>query len=207
MKHLFGVLAVLAALTAPTPASAGNSAAEQLFREGRRLAKEGKLAEACDAFERSDQLEPRVGALLNLAACRESQGRIVTAYTLFLEARLRAFLTLERRADFASEHMTALEPLLPLLTLKVDPAHAVEGLVIKRGGVVIGAATWNTPSAVDPAVYTIEVSAPNRAKWSVTQRLNPGDRIAIEIPLVAETTTAPRPTATPVPAPAVAALE
>jgi hypothetical protein len=202
MKHLFGVLAVLVTLTALTPAHAGNTPAEQAFREGRRLAKEGKLAEACDAFERSDQLEPRVGALLNLAACRESQGRIATAYTLFLEATLRALLTLEPRADFASERVTALEPLRPLLTLKLDPAHAVEGLVIKRNGVLVSSSALSTAVPLDPAVYTIEASAPNHVTWSTTQQLNIGDRITIPVgPLVVNTP------AGAAPQPKVAALE
>jgi hypothetical protein len=202
MKNLFGVLAVLVTLTATTSASAGNGTAEQLFRDGRRLAKEGKLAEACDAFERSDQIEPRVGALLNLAACRESQGRIATAYTLFLEATLRAFFTLEVRADFASERVTALEPMLPQLTLKIDPAQAVDGLVIKRNGAILGATAWRAAAALDPASYTIEASAPNHVTWTTTQQLNVGERITVTVgPLIAST-----PAVAP-PPPAVATIE
>jgi len=51
--------------------AAADPAAEKLFRDGRALLQENKLAEACAAFERSDAIEPRIGTVLNLADCRE----------------------------------------------------------------------------------------------------------------------------------------
>lgn len=191
MKHLLGAFTVLVTVTSTTHlATAGNRTAEQLFRDGRRLAKEGKLAEACDAFERSDQLEPRVGALLNLAACRERQGRIATAYALFLEATLRAYFTLEPRVDFAAERVTALEPIIPSLALEI--AAPVAGLVIKRNGAVVASDTWSDAIPLDPAVYTIEASAPDHVTWSTTQQLNAGERLTLAVgPLVANASPEP----------------
>ena len=45
--------------------------AEALFRDGKQLMKEGKLAEACAAFEGSERAEHNVATVLSLADCRE----------------------------------------------------------------------------------------------------------------------------------------
>jgi thioredoxin-like negative regulator of GroEL len=63
-----------------------NSAAvEGLFAEGKKLAAEGKLAEACPKFLASYNLENRSGALLNLADCYEKTGQLATAWARFLD--------------------------------------------------------------------------------------------------------------------------
>src|SRR5215471_13426301 len=45
-------------------AHAQSAEAEQLFSDGDRLMKQGKLGEACDAFEASNKLETRAGTLI-----------------------------------------------------------------------------------------------------------------------------------------------
>lgn len=203
MKRSLGCLA--AALLVSRTASADHPA-EKLFQEGKALVKAGKLAEACDAFERSDDLEPRVGTVLNLADCRARQGRIAAAWALFQEARYRAIFTYEPRAEFAAARVSELEKQLAFLTLEVAPQQAVDGLVVKRSGAVVPATAWNQPVAVEPADYTIEASAPNLPAWSVTRVLKPGDRITVTIvpaaPAEASVAAAPIALATTRPAPA-----
>lgn len=199
MKRLLGFLAVVVT----SHAASADRTADKLFREGKALVKAGKLAEACDAFERSDRIEPRVGTLLNLANCRELQGRSAAAWALFLEAKVRAVFTLEPRAEFAAQRVADLERALGFLTLEVAPDQAVGGLVIERAGVVVSPSTWNTPVPLDPAEYTVEARAPGRVAWSITRALKPGDRISITIgPLAAST-----PADTMASTPAVATIE
>jgi hypothetical protein len=56
--------------------SGGNrAAAEALFNQGRDLMTAGKFTEACPKFEASQQLDPGLGTMLNLAECYEKTGR------------------------------------------------------------------------------------------------------------------------------------
>ena len=64
--------------------------AEQLFRLGRDLVKQGKYAEGCAKLEASQRIESNINTLLNLGACREKNGQLATAWALFLRAAAEA---------------------------------------------------------------------------------------------------------------------
>jgi hypothetical protein len=55
----------------PTPSKEDRAAAEALFEEGRAQLEGGKYAEACEAFAKSDALDPAAGTELNLGDCYE----------------------------------------------------------------------------------------------------------------------------------------
>src|SRR5205814_1086445 len=61
-----------------------------LFREGKKLLKDGKIAEACDKLEASDRIESSPGTLLNLADCREKNHQLATAWAAFHKAAAAA---------------------------------------------------------------------------------------------------------------------
>ncbi|MBL8742979.1 MAG: hypothetical protein JNK04_17845, partial [Myxococcales bacterium] len=71
-----------------------------LAREAETLLSAGKTAEACDKLEESQSLDPRGATLLDLALCREKEGRLGTAYLLFDQAEKVA--TEEKRTDRAN---------------------------------------------------------------------------------------------------------
>ena len=73
-----------------TTARAQSAEAEMLFREGKRLIKDGKIAEGCDKLEASDRIESSVGTLLNLADCREKNQQLATAWATFRKAAASA---------------------------------------------------------------------------------------------------------------------
>src|SRR5688500_6916501 len=85
---LIVVAFLLSILAAPTRAHAQSSTAqaETLFRQGKDLMTQGKIAEACAAFDASQKLDPTIVTLLNQASCREKNGQLATAWGLFLEA-------------------------------------------------------------------------------------------------------------------------
>jgi hypothetical protein len=95
-------LVVLLLAAGPQP----ESAAEQAFREGRRLLQEGKIADACAAFEQSQKLDPALGTLLNLADCEGLLGHDAKAYGLWQEV-----LGWSRRAKHAEREQVALQKL------------------------------------------------------------------------------------------------
>ena len=70
------VILVVAALA--DRASAQSAEAEILFRDGRNLIKQGKVAEGCTKLAASERLEPSVGTLLNLGDCNEKLGHVAS---------------------------------------------------------------------------------------------------------------------------------
>src|SRR5262249_53951071 len=160
-------LATLLALAAPAHAqSAGDesqkkAAATVLFDEGKEAAKAGDLPRACAKFEASIAVLPQLGTRLNLADCYEKTGRLASAWAEFREAASLASKRGESaREDFAREHVTALEPRLSRLTIKLAPAlHTVE-LRVTRDGVVVLPALLDTAVPVDTGTHVVSASAP-----------------------------------------------
>ena len=73
--------------------AAQKAQAQALFDEGRRLIREKKVEEACEAFAESHRLDDQaVGTLLNLADCSETLGKLASAWSAYNDAE-----TLSRR--------------------------------------------------------------------------------------------------------------
>ena len=126
-------LVVVALLTFGTrPAAAQNAAAEALFSDGEKLLKEGKVAEACDAFEASNRLEPRAGTLVNLGTCREQNHQLASAWSAFKDALSRA--KDPKKKKIAETRIKSIEPRLSYLTISVADESRVDGLVVSRDG-------------------------------------------------------------------------
>jgi serine/threonine-protein kinase len=171
-----------AALAQPAGAQA-----EVLFRQGRDLMVAGKLAEACNAFEESQKLEPAVTTLLNLAGCREKLGQLATAWGLFLDAarqtRSATDAASQQLHHVAAAHAQQLEPRVSRLTIKVPPPNQLDGLEITRAPDRIGAAMWNQALPIDGGTYTITAQAPGMPRWSTQVTVAPeNDTKAVEIP-------------------------
>src|SRR5262249_43347029 len=74
----------LVGLLIASPAWA-DTAAEKAFEEGRDLFRAGKYADACVRFEQSEQLDPQMGTLFNLAQCDEKIGKLASAIVAYRE--------------------------------------------------------------------------------------------------------------------------
>lgn len=151
------VLCVLAALSAP--AAAQDSEAETLFQDGRALMLEGRFEEACPKLEQSQQLEPRVGTMLNLAVCHERVGMTASAWVEFQQARDAA--TAEGRteqAELAQARIDVLGPRVPWLTVSIEAK--TEGLAVALDGAPVDPAEWGEPMAIDPGEHVVVVAAP-----------------------------------------------
>jgi hypothetical protein len=164
----FAVLAALLALAAAARAE-DPSEADRLFRDGRALLKDGRIAEACVRFEDSLALDRAFGTLLNLGDCWERLGRTASAWRAFGEAAELA--RADGRPDriaLATSRVAAVEPRLCRLSVEVAPGSA---LVVSIDGRRVDP---GTPVLVDPGRHVIEASGVFREIVDVSQ---PGTRV------------------------------
>ncbi len=145
------------------PARAQSAEAEVLFRDGRALIKQGKLAQGCAKIEASERLESSVGTLLNLGDCREKQGKLATAWAAFKKAEATAKNSNDKRFEEARRRAQVVEPLMPALTLDIPTIP--DGLIVKRNGEAVDVALLNTAVPVDPGTYVITAEAPGYHAW------------------------------------------
>ncbi len=195
MKLGWGLVGCALMLIPARPVHADDAGlAEQLFRDGKRLLAEGKVAEACRAFEGSYRKEAAISTLLNLADCHEKDGQLASAWSAFIEAE-RALRTDPGKAaltEVARGRAAALEPRLSRLRIDVPSRSTVDGLEVRRGDAVLDRAEWGAAIALDRGKYVISARAPGRESWSTTVIVAvEGDRRVVEIPeLVARVTPA-----------------
>ena len=182
--------------------------AQALFDEATELFARGDYEHACAKFQASDELDPKGGTLLNLAVCREKEGRTASAWTAYTGARNRSLK--EGRAErvaFADKKIAELRPLLPLVRIVVQ--GAVREIVVKVDEQPFFAAAWNTAVPIDPGEHRIEASAPGHRSVALSARAVPREEVTVTVPpLVALPAQPPRdpaieppPTSTAAPVP------
>jgi hypothetical protein len=156
--------------------------AEALFEEAKRLVAEKRHAEACPKLAESQRLDPGGGTQLHLGLCHEAEGKLATALS-DLELALKMAREQDRadRAAIASEHLTALRPRVPRLTLLVD-ATAPDGLAIEMNGVAFARAEWGTAAPLDPGTYVVRASAPGRETWTRAVELREATAAIVTVP-------------------------
>ena len=183
LRSLLTAFTVAALVLRAAPALAGDeAAAEALFLEAKKLAAEGKLAEACPKFAESNRLDRGAGTLIHLADCYEKNHQTASAWATFRDAASAAQGL--GRADWeklATSRAAALEPKLARLTIKVvEPA---EGIAVTRDGSPTSQASWSVPIPVDVGSHVVVASAPGRKafKTSVNVRAD-GDRQELVVP-------------------------
>lgn len=191
----FAVGAII--LFASPRVDAQNAAAEALFTDGERLMKEGKLAEACEAFEGSNRIEARAGTLINLGLCREQNAQLASAWSAFKDALAR--VKDPKKQQVATDRVKAIEPRLSYLTISVADESRIDGLVVTRNAQVIDAALWNRAIPIDGGTYVIAGRAPGHEEWSTTVNIPvENGKVAVEVPRFKELAklVAPPPTTT-----------
>ena len=197
------VMAVAPRLVAE-PNSIDRAAARSLFDEGRKLAREGKYAEACPKLEESQRLDAGTGTLFNLADCYEHVGRLASAWSDFLEVADAA-----KRANDAEREKVArgraqkLEGKLARLAFVRAASGQVE---IKLDDRILGEGALGAGLPVDKGPHAVQVSAPGKKAWSTSIEATDGATTTVTIPELADEVVAPPPPppppALPPPAPA-----
>src|SRR5271166_4812159 len=98
------LLAIPRVALADAPADDARAQADAEFAEGKKLLDDGQTAAACARFARSQDLDPKLGRLLNLAFCHEQEGKTASAWNEYnAAAALAAQKEQPDRVDFARE--------------------------------------------------------------------------------------------------------
>lgn len=163
------------------PSATDRAVAQTLFDQGRALMDEGRLAEACSAFARSQKLDPGAGTRLNLALCHEAEGRTATAWMELNEALSQAKRDhREDREQLAQQHIAALTPNVPHALLKVTDKS--EELEIRLDDVLLDRAVWDGPIPIDPGDHVVVASAPGKRPFRARPRFTLGETVTVVVP-------------------------
>jgi hypothetical protein len=170
--------------SAESGGASNRAAAEALFNQGRSLVASGKFAEACPKFEASQQLDPGLGTLLNLAECYEKLGKTASAWAEYREAIPLARASGSKvRQDLATQRAQALESRLATLTIRaVSGGDDSAQLSIRRDGISVQPAELGSPIPVDPGAHTIEAEAPGKQTWTSTVQIADAAKVAVDVP-------------------------
>ncbi len=215
-------LALLAARDGDAHADGGKSAqatAAALSQEGVQLFDDGDIEAACERFEASLELYDDVTTQGRLATCFESLGRVGSAFRTWRAVAARPGGAEQvRRRTVAREHMEALAPRVPFLTL-VLPADASDAFV-SADGKLLEVVTGLLP--VDPGKHVIAGRSVDGRKARIEFSVAEGQRVRVVLgfrageprasdssvavvkddePVPAEPTPEPEPSAEPTPEP------
>jgi hypothetical protein len=179
---------IMCGLLVARVAYADGTEADRLFEEGRALAKNGQFSEACERFAKSLAIERTVGTELNLADCQQQLGHLREAWGLFVSAANESESNNDaKRAAFAHDRATALEPKMATVLIKVAQPTLV-GLVITIGG----RATAPAPEIherTDPGTIDVVATAPRLPNVKRTVTAVAGGEVTIDIPVMDTTVT------------------
>jgi hypothetical protein len=183
--------------------------ADLLFEQGRDLLIAGEYAEACAAFDASQKIAPAITTLVNQASCREKNGQLASAWSLFVEAERQTRESTNESTNESNNESTRklhrlavdrtarLEARLSTLTINVPADRRIGGLEILRNGDRVHPEVWNEAVPIDGGTYTVTVRVPGSPDRSVAITVGvERDPRTIEVSKLMATALAPTPAPT-----------
>jgi hypothetical protein len=187
-----GAAAVIAVLLSANAAAAqevkrDSAAAEALFQEARKLVKAGDYAAGCPKFEAALALYPSASTMLNIADCREHEGKIASAWeayhrALVLNRETEGAKRQESIAEAIKEGIRKLEPRLPKLLIKVESPPP--GVTVLRDGQELPTSALGEALPADPGAHEVTVSAAGYRSETRSVTLREGETTKLDISLV-----------------------
>ncbi len=177
----FGAAVALGLLLLPATAAADPAVADQLFKRGKALLAEGRIAEACQRFEESFELDPALGAIMNLADCLERDGRVASAYGRWGEAIELAQRRKDDRVEYARTRRDALKPSLSSVTVTVQ--GAAEGLDVYRGNTKLAPGAYGVALPTDPGEVLVQVVRGDAVLWEQKVVLKESESASVVVDL------------------------
>jgi hypothetical protein len=178
-------VAVVLVLAAAAPAHAqGDREAERtgLYREGVKLADQGRWAEALVKFRQVVAIRPAPPALFTLAQAEERVGKLVEAHEAYGKALTEARAVGSAAVAAAAQRgMTALEPRLARITLRAPAGLPGTQATIDGSPAALGATT-----PLDPGDHVVAARAEGRRPFQRTMHVAEGQAIELTITLDVE---------------------
>jgi tetratricopeptide (TPR) repeat protein len=176
-----GSLAPAVRAADPRPSSSA-AQADQLFRDARVLLEQGRYREACRMFERSLELEPSPGTLLNLGNCYEQDADLARALSTFERAVADSQLEkneTKRKAwvQAGSQRVDSLLARVPVLNLTPSPTP---GASVRLDGEEL--TKTRGPLRLNAGHHIIEVSAPGKRMQRNEIELRVAERLDLSLP-------------------------
>ncbi|MBX3158766.1 MAG: tetratricopeptide repeat protein [Deltaproteobacteria bacterium] len=141
--------------------------ADVAFKKGRDLLKKQKWAEACEAFEESQRLDPQNGTRFNIAQCDEHIGKVATALAIYRDLAANDPKADRRRAS--AELADKLEPRVPRLRIQIEPDVAAPEIALNKAPLACAAPCDPAHGIpVDLGTYTVDVAAAGHEPGSAT---------------------------------------
>jgi hypothetical protein len=180
--------------------------AEQLFQEGSRLLKAGRIDAACARLSASQQQEPAIGTLGLLAYCHEQQGLLATAMREYKAvAELARAAAQGTREHVALARAAELEKRVPYV--EVVLSNAPSEVEVFLGDRRLQPPELRVPTASDPGSLRLRVTAPQHEPYDLTLSVpSDGSTLRVVVPPLARSPArealaarpaAPPPTAAP----------
>jgi hypothetical protein len=138
-----------------------------LFEQGRKLAREGRCADAVPVLLESIRHAEGVGALLNLGSCYQTIGKMASAHQAFVRAEeVAASRDDAGRRQEAARRAESIAKDVSVLVIHVPAAVDSPELEIRLDGVILPRARWEQSMPVDAGSHEIEIVTPPALKQS-----------------------------------------
>jgi tetratricopeptide (TPR) repeat protein len=173
----------LTAVLVLAPATASADKADALFTKGKQLLAKKKYAEACPTFEKVDQIDPGIGAKLNVAKCYQEWGKLARAHRWYSDAEKMAKESRDDRAAKIHELIEGLDADVPRLTIKVSDGADLEAAAIALDGEKLAADRIGSEALVDPGPHDIVYFVDGEKKTKTVAIERGGAReVTLELP-------------------------
>ena len=165
----------------PTPDQ--KKRADKLFEDGRRYLAQKEYALACTAFEQSQESDPAIGTVLNIALCYEQWQHVAAAYRAYVEAERLAKVRFDPRAKGARNKIDELGPKVPHLIIDL-PADADPAAVFLLDAKELDRAALAGDLLVETGAHTVEARVPGKPPIVTTTELHQGEHkhVRIDVP-------------------------
>lgn len=177
--------------------------AEALFRKGREAMVAKNYDAACSYFEDSNELDPALGTLFNLALCERERGRVASAWSLYKKV-LEKLPARDPRVPVAERAVAELEGRLSRLTVELavslQPGIVVTSIDPKYGTALhFTDAMLGVALPVDPGEYQLRVEAPGHETSEQVVQIGEAENRTITLELGAKAPPSPAPEPPPGP--------
>jgi hypothetical protein len=175
----FAVTLAVASDARAQVSDAERAAARDLFAKGDAAQRATNYAEALDDFTRAQQIFSAPTNLLRIAECDASLGKLVESaetYRTILRTPLPAGSppAFQAAVDQAKAELQQVEPLVPKVTVTVDPKN-VQNPQMQIDGVNVSGALIGEPLPLDPGQHKVLVFAPGFVSSEQTVTLGKRD--------------------------------